>query len=148
MHCCGRGDHGVEESLGNRFVVTGGDRIGVHMDADVADQQHASSGESYRVARRCEIRSVRLERTGDVLSTLGECRFQGSFHDPEPVAVNLNFVGRIDCGDGILAVLNGCDRGFQQNVLDTGRVFLADWVLAIDLNFHMQLVMNQQHYRK
>ena len=66
-------------------------------------------------------------------------------HQPEPVAVDFHLIRRVDRRHAVLAIHDRADRGFQDDIRDTGRVILANGVLRVDDQFGMEVMVFQQN---
>ena len=138
-------DHRVEEAFGDLVAVPVEDRVGVHVDADVAHQHEAAPGQRERAAAGGAVGAVGGESPDDFPAALGEHGFQRALHQPRPVAVHPCLVLGIDGGDRVLAVLDGGHRRFEHDVPDAGPAELPDLVLAVDVQLDVQPVVSQQH---
>ena len=103
------GDQRVEEPLGDRLPRAGRYGIRVHVDPDIAHEQHATARQGARSAARGPILPVGIEPADDTLAILREGRLQRSLHEAEPVSIDEDLVGGIDRGNGILTVLDRRD---------------------------------------
>ena len=101
-------------------------------------------GSTRSLAARRPVTAVGVQAAKQRPAAFLDARLQAAVHQSEPVAVQLNFVVRIHCGDRIFAVLNGGEGGFEQHVADAGWIVPADEVRAIDVQFHVQSVVHQQ----
>ncbi len=100
-----------------------------------------------RALRPGRTRSDPSGATGDGLPALVEARLERAFHNPSPVAIDEDFVFRVDCGDGVFAILNRRDRGFEYDILDAGGMGLADGMSCVDLDFDVQAVVYEEDAR-
>ena len=89
--------------------------------------------------------TIRIHGAGHGLAAFLEALFQVAFHQTGPVAVHLNLVFRVNGGNGVFAILNGGDGGFQQHVFHVGRVVSSDRVAGVELDFRVQVVVLHQH---
>ncbi|GIS61720.1 MAG: hypothetical protein CM1200mP2_39450 [Planctomycetaceae bacterium] len=118
------------------------------MDADVADQQQAATGQCHRAATRSGVAAVGIEATGDRLSAFLKLHLQIALHQAQPVGVDQSLVLGIDGGDRILAVLDGRHGRLEYHVVHAGRMSRSDGVFAIDGDLDMQSVVSQQYARR
>ena len=79
--------------------------------------------------------AVAIKGTSQRFATLFEGFGQRALHQAQPVTVNLNFVFRINCCDGVFAILNGGNRRLQVDILNAGGIRFPNRMLAIKLNF-------------
>ena len=78
------------------------------------------------------------------LAALVEIGRQRAVHQAERVAIDQHLVLGIDGCDAVLHVEDGGDGRFQHDVGDAGRIVLADHVAAVDSDFDMHSVVDQQ----
>ena len=88
--------------------------------------------------------AVGVERAFQRLAALLEIGGQRAVHQAERVAIDQHLVFGIDGGDRVFHVEDGRDRRFQDDVGDAGRIVLADDVAAVDADFDMHAVVDQQ----
>ena len=139
-----RGHHRIQEPFGDFLMALGGDGIRVHVETHVAHEQQAPARQCQDPAVRVCESLVGIETPGDPSCILFEGRFQRALHDSSPVSVDFQLVIHIDSGDGIFAVLNRGDSGFQEHVFDACRVYLANGVIAVHLDLDMQAVVDEK----
>ena len=137
-------DRGVQNALEHFVAIGVQDGVRGHQMAHVAYQQQTASGENQRFAVRCRELSVRSQGAMNRFAAFLERLLQLAGHQAQPVAIDGGFVFGIHCRHRIFAILNGGDGGFQQHVLDAGRMDGANIVGAIDLDFQMQAVVAQK----
>src|SRR5690606_40350481 len=106
-------------------------------------QQHAAV-QGQLAAVYSGVGAVRVQGTGDGATALLQGFRQVTLHQAEPVAIGHRLVFGIDGGHGVFAVLDRRDGGFQQQVLDVGRVLGTNRVTGVDLDFNVQAVVDQQ----
>ncbi|MCY1524644.1 hypothetical protein D9M68_595870 [compost metagenome] len=141
------GDHGVQDALGDFAAVAVQDgRVG-HQMAHVAHEHERTAVQGQRRAVRARVLAVRVQFAGEGLAALGDRFGEVALHQAEPVAVDLDLVGRVHGGDGVFAVHDGGQCGFDHHVLHAGRIGAADGVGAIDLDLEMQAVVLEQDGR-
>ena len=138
-------DHRVEEAFRDLVAVRVEDCIRVHVDADVSHQHEAAPGKLDGAAAGGAVGAVGVQAPDDLPAPLGERRFEGALHQPQPVAVHLRLVLGVDGGDRVLAVFDGGDRRLDHDVLDAGRAQVPDLVLGVDVQLDVQPVVPQQH---
>ena len=80
-----RRDHGVEKTFGDLLAALSHYGVGIHVHADIAHQQQASSGQSELSSGRRGEDFVRIEPSGERAAVLFECRLQRSFHEAAPM---------------------------------------------------------------
>ena len=88
--------------------------------------------------------TVGIECALQRLAALFEVGRQRAVHQAERVAIDQHLVFGIDRRDAVLHVENGGDRQFHDHVGDPGRIVLADHVAAVDPDFDMHAVIDQQ----
>ena len=112
--------------------------------ADVAHEQQAAPLQRHRGSVRRGPLPIRLQRAGQGLAALPERRGQVAAHQAQPVAIGLGLVRRIDGGDRILQIDNGGQGRFQHHVRQSRRIASPDRMVAVDDQFDMQAVVDQQ----
>ena len=138
------GDHGVHDAFEDfRALVVEDRRVG-HQVADVAHQHERPAGQGQRAAVGGRVVPVRVQAAFDGLVGLAEFGVEIAFHQPQPVAVHADLFFRVDGGDGVFAVLNGGDGGFQHDIADPGGVIFADGVFRVDADLDVQAVVSEQ----
>ena len=138
-------DHCVEEAFRDLVAVRVEHRVGVHVEADVAQEHEAATGQLDGAAAGGAVGAVGSEAAHDFPAALGERGFEVALHQAEPVAVHPRLVLGVHCGHRVLAVLDGGDRRLDHDVPDAGPAQLADRVLAVDVQLDVQPVVPQQH---
>ena len=161
MHRDQRGDHGVQDAFGNLRPGGIAHRVGVHVQADIAHQHQAASGDVQRAPMgagvgagpvgtgvRRGVEAVGVQPPCQGFAALLEGLDQRAHHQPEPVAVGGDLVVGIHRRDRVLAVLDGGDRGFQHHVGDAGGIVAADPMGAVDMQLDVQVVVAEQDHRQ
>ena len=77
-------------------------------------------------------------------AALVEGRLKLARHQPQPVAIDQHLVLGVDGGDRILAILDRGQRRLEHDVADARRIGPANLVRAVDMDFDMQAMMDQQ----
>ena len=139
----GHGHQGVDGRLIDRRPVQG-DHVGQHVVADIAHQQERATAQHDLAAARGGVAPVLVQPPGLGAPALLEGGGQVAAHQAEPVAVDAGLVLGVDGGDGVLAVLDGGQGGFHQDVGHAGGVVLADIVGPVDLDLQVQAVVLQE----
>ena len=85
--------------------------------------------------------AVVVDGTGQLLAATGELDCEVTDVQAQPVGVTQGLVGSVDCGDRVLEVHDVGDSGFQDDVLDTSLVGLADRGLRINQQLNVQTVV-------
>ena len=140
----GHGHQGVDHGLVHRLAVEP-HRIAQHVMADIADQQHRATLQHEGLAIAAGITAVRVQASGLDLSALLEALRQIAFHQAEPGAIDPDLVLGVHGSDGILAVLDGGEGGFHQQVADPGGIVPTDGAGPIDHDLAVQPVVAKQH---
>ncbi len=138
------GDHAVHDPFGNLVTFAVDDRRVGHQVTDVADEQQRAAVQLQAGAIGRGVFAILVETAGDALAALLQIFDQIAFHQAQPVAVDQHLVVGIDRGGGVLAVHDGGDGGFDQQILDAGGIGLADGAVRIDLDLDVQAVVLQQ----
>ena len=97
--------HRIEDSLWNLFSIKQ-NRIGFHQMPDITDQQKASTVQYHGISIRITIASVAIELTANNTPAFVKLFSEISFHQPEPISINLRLIFSVNRGDRILAILN------------------------------------------
>ena len=139
----GRGDHRVEDTLGDFLAVPAHRRIG-HQMADIAHEHQAAPGQAAFAAVLAGIGLVPHKFAGERLAALLEALLQIAADHAEPVAIGGKLVLGIDRRDRILAIGDGGQRGFEIDIGDTQPVGLADLAVRVDHDLDMQAVVPEQ----
>ena len=113
--------------------------------AHVANQQQTASVQRQLTAVSSHVLTIRIHGTAHRVTTLLEFLNQRAFHQAKPVAINHRLVFSINRGDRVLTVLDGCYSRFNQHVLYTGFLVFTHSIFPVDLNFHVQAIVLQQH---
>ena len=95
-------------------------------------------------AIRSLVSPVSIHAAGHLPATFTEASRESSLHKAQPVAVDLSLIFGVHRCDRVFAVHNGGDRGFTENILNPGRIALADTTLGIKLNFNMNTIVFKQ----
>ena len=119
-------------------------RIG-HQVSDVPHQHERAAVKGQRAAVGGLIAAIGVQAAGECLAALLDLLRQVAPHQPEPVSVDGDLVGSVDGSDRVLAVHDGGDGGFDDDIGDARLVILADEVRAVDDDLGMQAVVAQQH---
>ena len=109
-------------------------------------EQETASWQGERSAAHVAVTPIWIEPAGDPLEVLREGCLQGALHDPEPIAIDDDLVGGIDCRNGILAVLDGCDGAFQLHVIHARRMRGSHRIVAVDSDLDMKAVVTDQDH--
>ena len=139
----GRGDHRVEDTLGDFLAVPAHRRVG-HQMADIAHEHQAAPGQAVFAAVLAGIGLVPHKFAGERLAALLEAFLQIAADHAEPVAIGGKLVLGIDRRDRILAIGDGGQRGFEIDIGDTQPVCLADLAVRVDQDLDMQAVVPEQ----
>lgn len=145
-HCRQR----IQEPLRDGGAICGGDRVGVHVDTDVAHQQQRATWQSERrgTAVGGAKAQVGTKRTRDGLAALGHRRAQVAAHEPGPIRVASSLVHRVHRGHRVLEVHDGRDGRLQHNILDARWVGPPDRIVRVDPDLAVQVVVAEQHARQ
>ena len=108
------------------------------------EQQAAAMQRQFRTIWR-GINAIRVHSASKGFAAFSDRFGQVAFHQAQPVAVHQGFVSRIDRSHGIFAVHNSGQGCFHNNVIHASRVGFADSACAVDLNFKMQTIIDQQY---
>ena len=119
-----------------------------HVVADVAHQHETAAGQHESLSARRPVPPIRIQAAQHGFAAFLDPRLQAPVHQSQPVSISLYLVLGIHRGDRILAILNRRDRRFQQHIADAGRIIAADDVCAIDVQFYMQPMVDQQQHRR
>ncbi len=141
-----RGYRRIDECLRDGPAVDG-HGIGHHVVADIAHQHETAARQHENLAIRRPILPIRVQAAQHRFAALLDVRLQATVHQSQPVSIRLHLIVSVDGGHRILAVLNGRKRRFQQYIADAGGIVAADVVRAIDVQLHMQSVVDQQQQR-
>ncbi len=138
--CACRCDNGVHDALEHLVAVPVEDRVVGHQVADVADEHETAAGqnEAFTIGARVFAIGVQTPRQG--LAAFREGRLEGSLHEAQPVAIDVDLVLGVDSGNRVFAILDRRDRRFQHDVRDIGGSFPADRVIRIRLYLDVQAV--------
>ncbi len=141
-----RRDRRVDDGFGDRVAVER-DRVGEHVRADVAREQEAAPVQDEFAAAQRAVAPIRVQTPHEPASALLESGRERAGHESEPVAVHGDLFLDVDRGDRVLEVLDRRHRRFQHDVADTGRIVAADRMRAVDMDFDMQAVVDEQQRR-
>ena len=103
----GAGEDGVEHALRDRLAGGVEHGIGKHVQADVAGEHEAATGQSEFAAAGFLPDAVGVEAAGNGAAGFFEIGGKIAAHEAEPVGVDKGLVCGVHGGDGILEVLNG-----------------------------------------
>ena len=115
--------------------------------SNIADELQRAALEDEVTPVFVGIAAVVAQNAVHTVPALDETVLERALHQPEPVAVDIDLVERIDCRDGILAVLDGGDGAFDQDVGEPGRMRLADRMNGVDAQIDMQAIVPQKDMR-
>ena len=124
------------------------DRVGEHMQADVANEHQAASRQSQFTAAGAMINSVLVHSPLERTASFFDRRGKDAVDQTEPIAITINFVLSVDRGDRIFEVHDGRQRRFQNDVCDAGRIGSTDRMVSIDDDFNMQSVILEKNRRR
>ena len=117
-----------------------------HVVAHIAHQHQAAPWQSHCTFAVCgAVVPIGIQTTCERAATFRKLRLQSATHQSQPIAIGSDFVLSIDRRYGILQILYGGHRRFEQQIADTSGVRFADRVFAVDLNFDVQPVMLEQY---
>ncbi len=139
------GDGGVKDTFRRRLPVAADDAFVHHQMADVADQHQASARQDQGAAVGLGVAAVRGKLAVDGFAVFLKDLDQRSLAQPKPVAVGRNLVMRIDRRDRIFQIHDGCERGLNNHIGDTGRIGAADRMRAIDDHLDVQAIVFEQN---
>ena len=138
------GDHGIHDAF--KYLVAlsiENSRIG-HQVANVSNQHQRAAGQGQVPPVGGTVLTVRIERAVDGAAALVEPGREITFHQSQPVLVNTNFLFSVYGCHRILQVLDGGDGRFQDHVTDTGRAFTAHWMIVVEPDLDMQVMVSEQ----
>ncbi len=138
-----RGDHRIEDPLGDFLAVPAHRRVG-HQMADIAHEHQAASGQAVFAAVAAGVNLVTHQLASERLAALLEAFLQIAADHAEPVAIGGELVLGIDRRDRILAIGDGGQRGLEIDIGDTQPVGLANLAVRIDDDLDMQAVVAEQ----
>ena len=138
------GDQAVEDALWYFVAVFVENGVDGHQVTNVTHKQQRTTVQAQRATLRRAVLAVRVHGAGEALATFADAFRQVAFHQAEPVAVDHHFVVGIDCSDGVFAVHDGGQGGFDQDVFYTRCVGLADRGVGVDLDLEVQAVVLEQ----
>ena len=139
------GDEGIHDAFRSLAAVFQQHGLGLHQVAHIAHQQGGTALQGLGLAVRRGDVLVTIEAAGQRLAALLEGFFQIAVHQAEPVGVGVDLVGAVNGGDGIFKVHNGGERGFHQDVGDTGGIGRAHIGGAVNQDLDVQAVLLEQH---
>ena len=144
-----RGEDGIQYALGHFVAVLVENGINGHKVTDIADQHQAAPGHHQFVGTiRFGIHMIGVQFPMNGLAALLEAFRQIAPHKAEPIAVHNDFIIGINGGDRILAIHDGRDRGFHNDVGDVRRVVFADRVACIEPDFEMNTIIDESDRRR
>src|SRR5262245_18686110 len=114
------------------------------MNSHIPNQKQTSSRQRELSSDRRNESFIRVQPPGQWAAVFVKGGFERPFHDAAPMTIDGNFVGSVDRGYGILAVLDSGNRRLQHDVLHPGRMRLADRMVSIDLNLDARPVIAEQ----
>ena len=140
-----RRHHGIHHAFRHLVAVRVENRRVGHQMADIAHQHQRAAGQRDRAATRRFICAVWVEAAGEAFAAFLDLLREVALHQAQPVAVDRHLVGGIHRRNGILAVHDGGERGFEDHVGNPRLVGLADQMRAVDHDLGMKPVIAQQH---
>ena len=143
-----RGDDGVEEAFRDFLAGLVEHRVGRHQVTDVAHQHEAAALEEHDGAVRGDVGTVVGKVPRHLAAALVEGLDEVALHQAEPVAVDEDLVLGVDGGDRILAVHDGGERAFDDEIGDAGGVRGADRPAAVDADLQVESVLLEKDRRR
>ncbi|EKY03898.1 hypothetical protein HMPREF9120_02535 [Neisseria sp. oral taxon 020 str. F0370] len=139
------GDDAVEDAFGD-FVACGIEHGGGgHQVADVADEKQRAAGQGESAAAvGLGVLAVGVEAADKGFAAFFDAFFQRAAHQAEPVGVDEGFVFTVDSGDGVFAVHDGGEGGFEDDVFDACGVLAADGAVFVDEDVDVQAVVQEE----
>ena len=134
------GHHRIEKCLGDFFAIAG-NRVGIHMGADITHEHHAAARQAKTLALWRNVLRIGIEAALERLVSAHDRGLEIALHQAQPVTVDPHLVLGIDRGHRILAIHDGSDRGFDVDVVDIGQIALADVITFADQQFDMQIIV-------
>ena len=145
VKCDQGGDDRIDEGL--RYGFAGQrDGLGLHVVSDVSHQHQAAARQQQVITAGRSIAAVLIQLAHHRPAGFFQFRRQRSRHQSQPITIDQHLVLGADGGHGVLAVLNGRDRGLEHHVADPGGIAAADEVLPVDVQFDMQAMMLEQDH--
>ena len=99
----------------------------------VADKQQRASVQRNFRAIGGGVMTIVIQFTHDLSTVLLHFLLQSPLHQAQQVAVQQDFIFRINRRDRIFAVENGTDGRFDDNIVDVRRIVFANPPVGIDL---------------
>ena len=127
-------DQTVDQMLGNLLAV---EKNGVarHQQANITHEHQGAALEGELGTIRLFIGPIRIQRAGDGFAIFLQPFGEITFHEAEPVAVNGNLIFGIHGSNGILAIHDGGERRFEDDIGDAGFVEFPDRACSVDADF-------------
>ncbi|MCY1303025.1 hypothetical protein D9M70_527130 [compost metagenome] len=138
------GDHGIEDALGYLAPFLVEDRGVAHQMADVAHEQQGSAMQGDFRPVESLVDAVRIQCAGEGPAALAQAFRQVALHQAQPVAIDRDLVVGVHSRHGVLAVHDGGQRRFHEQVLDAGAIGAADRAGGVDLDLDVQAMVLQQ----
>ncbi|MNL06532.1 hypothetical protein D3C87_1271700 [compost metagenome] len=139
-----RCDDGVHDAFRHLAAILVNDRRIGHEVTDITHQHQGAPRQSKCSTIGGGVITIRVETTGEGVTTLGHLLRQVAAHQAKPVAINQHLVLGINSGNGILAVHDGCQRRFENDIRDARLVTLADFRRGIDDDLGVQTILAKQ----
>mmetsp|Transcript_10221 Transcript_10221/g.23327 ORF Transcript_10221/g.23327 Transcript_10221/m.23327 type:complete len:285 (-) Transcript_10221:305-1159(-) len=114
------------------------------MHPHIPHKEHGGSREPKLLSARRRPGPVRVHPPGDYSRALLHLHAQTSLHQSCPRLVHLHFVLCVNSSHRVLAVRNGGQSRFDDDVFDAGDVGLADAALAVDKDLKVQPVVAKE----
>ena len=111
----------------------------------VADKQQRASVQRNFRAIGGGVMTIVIQFTHDLPTVFFHFLLQSPLHQTQQIAVQQDFIFRINRRDRIFAVENGTDGRFDDNIVDVRRIVFANPPVGIDLQLNMQAVIFQQN---
>ena len=139
--CTSSGDDGIHDALEDLLAVAVEDGRVLHQVADVTDQVQGTTVQGDLGTVKSGVGAVVVDGTGQLLAATGELDCEVTDVQAQPVGVTQGLVCSVDCGDRVLEVHDVGDSGFQDDVLDTSLVGLANRGLRVNQQLDVQTVV-------
>ena len=110
----------------------------------VAHQHERTAFERQRATVRGAVVAVGVQGAGDDPAAFFKALGKVALHQAQPVAVSDDLVFSVHGGDGVFAVHDGGHSALNQDVFDLGFICAANRVVAVDLDFEVQIVVLEQ----
>ena len=111
----------------------------------VADKQQRASVQRNFRAIGGGVLTIVIQFTHDLPTVFLHFLLQSALHQTQQVAVQQDFIFRINRSDRVFAVENGTDGSFDDYVVDVRRIVFTNPPVGIDLQLDMQAVIFQQN---